>query len=92
MAKRDKTVIVEMRGDYDSRKKSQRTIWTVEDNKNAATITYAFDGSPERELFEGAPFRVEAFDKAGNLRAEFVHSRDFGAALAVARRMLGVRS
>ena len=92
MAKRDRAVVVEMRGDYDSRKKSQRTVWTVEDGKNAATITYAFDDSRERELFDGAPFRVESTDKAGNLRTELVRSRDFNAALSVARRMLGVRS
>ena len=92
MAKRGDTVIVTMLGDYDSRKDTQRTAWAVQDSKSAAMITYAFDGSDERKLFDGAPFRVEALDEAGNLRAELVHSRDFGAALAVARRMLGVRS
>lgn len=92
MAKRGDTVIVTMLGDYDSRKDTQRTAWTVEGRNGASLITYAFDGSPERELFDGAPFRVEVFDEAGKLCAEFVHSRDFGAALAVARRMLWVRS
>lgn len=87
MAKRDKTVTVDIFGDGDSRDACGCSIWRASVGDRDATIVHPH--RPEdRERINGAWYEVSC----GTRRAEFVHSRDFGAALAVARRMLGVRS
>lgn len=88
MAKRDKTVTVELTEPIIQPEGCERSDWEVSYDGRYATITHAHTEEGRRFWRFGEAW----FYVTDGAVSDRVHSRDFGAALAVARRMLGVRS
>lgn len=88
MAKRDKTVTVELLEPIEQPEGCERSDWEVTYDGKRALIVHPHTEAGRRFWNCDAWYWVES----PSVEDLLVHSRDFNAALAVARRMLGVRS